>query len=161
MRPTRGRGSTRSAPSGGSARSDRALARDSAALAVVMGCWVLLTPWAFRGVHHPGAAFWSDIATGSLVFVTASVKAALPSIRGVSWVTLAAGGWLMVSSMALDAPARPATSAAVVGLLIVLASLASTAGTTLAFGRRPGPPGSAGERPRRHAGRRPGRHAAA
>jgi hypothetical protein len=98
-----------------------------------MGLWVMFTPLAYRGVSHPGAAFWSAIATGSLVLLTALSKSLRPSARWLSWITLLAGCWLMVSSVVLSAPTRAATDATVVGLLIVLASLASAAGTSLGF----------------------------
>jgi hypothetical protein len=122
-----------------------------------MGCWVLLTPWAYGRLGADDAAFWSAIGTGSLVLLTALAKALRPDARRLSWITLLAGGWSMVSSVVLSPPSRAATDAAVVGLFIVLASLASTAGTSLALDGRPE---TARHAARARHPRRAGRHVA-
>lgn len=95
-------------------------ARDPSWINLVLGAWVLLSPWVlgFTELNRPT---WNAIVTGVgiAVIAAAAVGARSPSM---AWANVLLGAWLFVSPWVLDYTAveTAARNAWIVGAVVVL-----------------------------------------
>ena len=88
---------------------------------LVLGLWILISPWVLQGGAASGAAMWSLVVVGRAI--AALAVAALISFRvWEEWTNLAFGAWLLVSPWVLGfAKAGLLTwSTVIAGTLVVI-----------------------------------------
>jgi hypothetical protein len=89
-------------------------------LAALLGAWLMAAP---ATLHYAGAAATSDRIAGPLVVGTA-LPAAWPVLRGLRWMELVAGAWLLVAPWLLASPADATIGSVAVGLVLVALAFA-------------------------------------
>lgn len=115
-------------------RADAGAARLVSGVNLLLGLWLVLSPWVLR-YSNETTATWNQVLVGALVMVLAAVRAARPrATPQVSWANLVLGVWLAVAPFVLvEGPAagdEPVYYNAVVsGLLVVLLAAFSAAVT--------------------------------
>ena len=72
-------------------------ARGASGLNVVLGCWLIASPWIF-GYVVSASAFWNSIVVGALVALLALSRFSAPrSGTGLNWLSVLLGLWAIVS----------------------------------------------------------------
>jgi SPW repeat len=71
--------------------------RSASGINVLLGCWLIASPWVF-GYTVNGSGFWNSIAAGALVALLAASRFSSPrSSVGSSWWNLLLGLWIIAS----------------------------------------------------------------
>lgn len=67
-------------------------------LNVVLGAWLIVSPWVlgYSGAHN---ATWTSIGVGTCVLLVAALRVLYPDhSAGLAWVNVALGAWLVAAS---------------------------------------------------------------
>lgn len=115
-------------------RADAGAARAVSGVNVLLGLWLVLSPWLLR-YSDEATATWNQVVVGSLVVLLAAVRATRPRSRPrVGWVTVGLGLWVAVSPFVLVEGAAAGDepvywNAVAAGLLVALLAAFSAAVT--------------------------------
>ena len=72
-------------------------ARGASVLNVLLGCWLIASPWIF-GYAVSASAFWSSVVVGALVALLALSRFSAPrSGTGLNWLSFLLGLWAIAS----------------------------------------------------------------
>jgi hypothetical protein len=94
---------------------------------VMLGCWLLVSPFVFRDTPHVSAFWTTDVATGCAAIVCSLAAFARPLARA-HLLTGAAGVWLIASGyFSMPRPGPPAAqNEIVIGLLLAMLAVVPT-----------------------------------
>lgn len=83
----------------GSARHDYAAqARSASGINVLLGIWLIISPWVFGYVSAGDQPMWNAVSTGGLVLILAATRYAQPHTgSGMSWINFLLGLWAIAS----------------------------------------------------------------
>ena len=98
---------------------DRGEVRTTSGVNLILGAWLMVSPVVF---FTTDVSFWNNIVVGVAVFVLAGLRVLLPRIgtKGLSWVNLVLGVWLVLSPFILDYGMESvAWNDIIVGILLV------------------------------------------
>ena len=84
------------------AGSSQATAAGSSWLNIVLGIWVIISPFLLQFARFP-AAMWNNVIVGIVIAVLAIIRTSLASQRGWSWTNVILGIWMIISPFALGA----------------------------------------------------------
>ena len=82
------------------AGSSQATAAGSSWLNIVLGIWVIISPFVLQFARFP-AAMWNNVIVGIVIAVLAIIRTSLASQRGWSWTNVILGIWMIISASAL------------------------------------------------------------
>ena len=100
-------------------------ARSASSLNVLLGCWLIASPWIFGYTAGP-SGFWNSICAGVLIAVLAiSRVSAIRTGSGRSWVNFLLGLWMIVSPWIYGYFGNASATWDNVALGIVVAALAA------------------------------------
>jgi len=83
---------------------------------MVLGVWLVVTPWLFDVAEPNGAANWSSWSVGAGIVTLAIISMCKPALW-TDLIGVALGIWLVASPSVLGFGAAIATNAVIVGLL--------------------------------------------
>jgi hypothetical protein len=105
-----------------------AQARSASGCNVLLGCWLIASPWIF-GYTSDISAFWNGIAVGALIAVLAASRFSSPrSGLGSSWLNVLLGLWTIASPWVYGYAANGAAMWDCIAVGIVVTALASWSG---------------------------------
>ena len=100
-------------------------ARSASTLNVLLGCWLIASPWIFGYTVGPGA-FWNSICAGFLIAVLAIWRLSAPrSGTGQSSLNLLLGLWMIASPWVYGYWGNASAAWDNIALGIVVAALAA------------------------------------
>lgn len=88
---------------------------------LLIGAWLILSPAVFITT---GVSFWNNLIVGIAVFLFAGLRVMMPRVgtRGLSWLNVLLGVWLIFSPYILDySMSSIAWNDLIVGLVLVAA----------------------------------------
>ena len=110
-----------------------AQARSASGVNVLLGCWLIASPWIFAYTGN-ASAFWNSIVAGALVVLLAAGRFSLPrSSLGSSWLNVLLGLWTIVSPWIYGYAANGAAMWDCIAVGIAIALLASWSGRATAL----------------------------
>lgn len=72
-------------------------ARSASGINILLGCWLIASPWTF-GYTIDAGGFWNSIVAGALIALLAAARFSSPrSPIGSSWLNLLLGLWMIAS----------------------------------------------------------------
>lgn len=75
-----------------------AQARMASALNVLLGIWLIVSPWVFGYSAAGGAAIWNSVVAGALIVILGANRVSSPHTgSGLSWTNLLLGLWTIAS----------------------------------------------------------------
>jgi hypothetical protein len=102
--------------------------RSASGINVLLGCWLIASPWIF-GYTPDASAFWNSICAGAIVALLAAGRFSSPrSSVGSSWLNLLLGLWTIASPWIYGYAANGAAMWDCIAVGIVIAVLASWSG---------------------------------
>lgn len=105
-----------------------ARARSASGANVVLGCWLIASPWIF-GYTLNASGFWNSIVAGALIALLAAARFSSPrSSVGSSWLNLLLGLWTIASPWIYGYAANGAAMWDCVAVGIVVAAVATWSG---------------------------------
>ena len=69
-------------------------------LNIVLGIWVIISPFVVQFAQLP-AAMWNNVIVGIVIAVLAIIRTSVPRQPGWSWVNVILGIWMIISPFAL------------------------------------------------------------
>ncbi|MGH8228039.1 MAG: SPW repeat protein [Steroidobacteraceae bacterium] len=83
---------------GGTRHDYGAQARAASGINVLLGIWLIISPWVFGYASADDQAMWNAVSTGGLVLILAATRYAQPHTgSGMSWVNFLLGLWAIAS----------------------------------------------------------------
>ncbi len=120
-----------------------AQARLASGINVVLGVWLLVSPWVF-GYHVVGSeAIANSVIVGALIAILAALRAYSGVYPGLSWINLLLALWTVVSPWVCGYAENISGRLDNMLLGIVIAGLAGWSGGASTAGRRYHPPTAA------------------
>ena len=110
-----------------------ARARSASGVNVLLGCWLIASPWIF-GYTFNASGFWNSIVAGALIAILAAGRFSSPrSSTASSWINLLLGLWTIASPWIYGYAANRAAMWNCIAVGIVVAALASWSGRETAI----------------------------
>ena len=79
-------------------RDYAAQARSASAANVLLGIWLIVSPWVFGYSAAGGAAIWNSVVAGALIVILAANRVGSPHTgSGLSWTNFLLGLWTIAS----------------------------------------------------------------
>lgn len=74
-------------------------ARTASGINVLLGIWLIISPWVFGYAYASGnAPLWNSVVVGALVLILAATRFSSPhTAAGLSWTNLVLGLWTIAS----------------------------------------------------------------
>jgi hypothetical protein len=73
-------------------------ARTASGFNILLGIWLIISPWVFGYVSAGPAPMWNSVVVGALVLILAATRFATPhTAPGLSWTNLVLGLWTIAS----------------------------------------------------------------
>ena len=82
------------------AGSSQVTAAGSSWLNIVLGIWVIISPFVLQFARFP-AAMWNNVIVGVVIAVLAIIRTSIASQQGWSWANVILGIWMIISAFAL------------------------------------------------------------
>jgi SPW repeat len=81
-------------------RNHAARARTASATNILLGAWLLASPWVFGYQAAGAAATWNSVLVGALVAILAACNALAPHPRtGLYWINVLLALWTLISPL--------------------------------------------------------------
>ncbi len=89
-------------------RNPTAVAATTSGLDVLLGIWLLISPWVL--MFQSGVAVGNDVVLGIIVAIVAGIRFSNPeqSTSGLSWLNFLLGFWVLISPWVLGFATLPA-----------------------------------------------------
>jgi hypothetical protein len=116
-------------------RNHAARARTASATNILLGVWLLASPWIFGYEAAGAAATWNSVLVGALVAILAACNALSPHPRtGLYWINVLLALWTLISPLRYGYSANTAgfVDNLVLALLIAALAISGDAATTAA-----------------------------
>lgn len=100
----------------------------SSALLMLLGLWLIASPYILDFAWHP-EAWWNAVIIGLSLFILALLRFSAPRrFKGLHWTAVVVGGWIFISPFVADYIALSAAfyNAMICGALILLIALFPT-----------------------------------
>jgi hypothetical protein len=79
-------------------RDFAAQARIASGLNILLGIWLIISPWVFGYASAGPAPMWNSVVVGALVLILAATRFSTPhTAPGLSWTNLVLGLWTIAS----------------------------------------------------------------
>lgn len=79
-------------------RSYGAQVRTASGINVLLGIWLIISPWVFGYVSAGPAPMWNSVVVGAIVLILAATRFSNPDMApGLSWVNLILALWTIAS----------------------------------------------------------------
>ena len=73
-------------------------ARTASGFNILLGIWLIISPWVFGYVSAGPAPMWNSVVVGALVVILAATRFSTPhTAPGLSWTNLVLGLWTIAS----------------------------------------------------------------
>ena len=73
-------------------------ARTASGLNVLLGIWLIISPWVFGYASAGPAPMWNSVIVGALILILAATRFSTPhTAPGLSWTNLILGLWAIAS----------------------------------------------------------------
>lgn len=79
-------------------RDYAAQARTASGINVLLGIWLIISPWVFGYASAGPAVMWNSVVVGALVLILAATRFSTPhTAPGLSWAAIVLGLWTIAS----------------------------------------------------------------